>query len=240
MRSILKTLLYITLFSIAMGYLETAVVVYLRALYYPLGFGFPMKTIDRGNGVTEFWREVATIIMLYSAGWLAGKNKAERFAYFMYSFAIWDIFYYIFLKVLINWPDSLLTWDILFLIPVPWVGPVLAPCLVCVAMIGLAFSMIYFSHKGMKANLVRSEKLLIITGCLIIVISFIKDYLSNLSLHHDFNIWTPLSQSQLFADFMTFVPETYSWWLFSLGEICILSAIALYIVRLKSKSEDTN
>jgi hypothetical protein len=235
MRSILKTLFFITIFSIAMGYLETAVVVYLRALYYPSGFGFPMKTIDHGNAVTEFWREVATIIMLYSAGWLAGKNKAERFAWFMYSFAIWDIFYYVFLKALINWPDSLLTWDILFLIPVPWVGPVLAPCLVCLAMIGLAFLMIYFSHKGMKANLVRSERLLIITGCLIIVISFIKDYLGNLSIHHDFNIWTPVSQSQLFADFMNFVPETYSWWLFSLGEICILSAITLYIVRVKSK-----
>jgi len=231
MKPLLKTILYITIFSIAMGYLETAIVVYLRALYYPSGFGFPMKTIDHGNAVTEFWREAATIVMLFTTGYLAGNNKPQRFAFFIYSFAIWDIFYYIFLKLLINWPASLFTWDILFLIPLPWVGPVLAPCLVSLSMILFAFIILYSNEKGLKANMISTERLIIVLGCLIIVTSFVKGYIYNLYGRHDFKIWTPLSQSQLFADFMTYIPVEYSWWLFSIGELCILTAIAMYFGR---------
>ncbi|MBK6833902.1 MAG: hypothetical protein IPG89_06345 [Bacteroidetes bacterium] len=66
--------------------------------------------------------------MLVGAGIIAGKTRLTRFAYFIIAFAIWDIFYYVFLYVLLQWPESLFTWDILFLVPVPWTGPVIAPC----------------------------------------------------------------------------------------------------------------
>ncbi|CAN5476760.1 hypothetical protein BH10BAC1_BH10BAC1_14060 [soil metagenome] len=130
MKPIIKTIIWLTVFSIAMGFLETSIVVYLRKLYYPAGFEFPLVPVPIDIATTEFWREVATIIMLIGAGVMAGKNATQRFVFFLYSFAIWDIFYYVFLKLLRNWPESLFTWDILFLIPVPCVGPVIAPCIV--------------------------------------------------------------------------------------------------------------
>jgi hypothetical protein len=102
MKTIKYTFIWLTFFSIAMGYLETSVVVYLRELYYPQGFDFPLAPISPSLAVTEFWREVATIVMLWGVGVLAGRSKTEKFALFLYSFAIWDIFYYIFLKILLT------------------------------------------------------------------------------------------------------------------------------------------
>ena len=61
--------------------------------------------------------------MLLAVAYIAGGNGPQRFGYFLLSFGIWDVFYYVFLKVLIGWPESLLTWDVLFLIPLTWVGP---------------------------------------------------------------------------------------------------------------------
>src|SRR4030095_13106258 len=135
MGSLRKTLLFLLLFSTAMGFLEAAVVIYLRKLYYPGGFDFPLVVIPRDVAVVELFREGATLIMLLAVGFLTGKTTAQRFCYFLFCFATWDIFYYVFLKVFLGWPESLLTWDILFLLPVPWVGPVLAPCLSSLTMI---------------------------------------------------------------------------------------------------------
>ena len=95
-----KTLLWVAIFSTAMGYLECTVVVYLREIYYPGGFNFPLAPIDKPIAITEIGREAATLVMLLGIGFLAGKTAVQRFAYFIYSFAIWDIFYYVFLKVL--------------------------------------------------------------------------------------------------------------------------------------------
>jgi len=58
-----------------------------------------------------------------------------RLAYFLTIFAVWDIFYYIWLKVLLGWPSSIMEWDILFLIPVTWAGPVLAPIILSITML---------------------------------------------------------------------------------------------------------
>src|SRR5674476_343996 len=135
-------LLWVTLFSVAMGMLESSVVIYLRELYYPAGFQFPLKATSYIVAVTEIFRELATLIMLLGIGVLAGKNKHERFAWFIYSFAIWDIFYYLFLFLIINWPVSLLDWDVLFLLPVMWVGPVWSPVLLSLLMIILAQSIL--------------------------------------------------------------------------------------------------
>ncbi|HEY4798398.1 MAG TPA: hypothetical protein VII99_04895, partial [Bacteroidia bacterium] len=149
-----RTFIWISLFSIAMGFLESAVVVYLRAIYYPRGFDFPLTNMNSLIAFTELGREAATIIMLAGIGIITGKNPTQRFAWFLYCFAIWDIFYYIFLKVLLNWPDSLFTWDILFLIPFPWVGPVICPCIISISMIALALLLIYFNEKNhlLKVN----------------------------------------------------------------------------------------
>ena len=134
----LRTLLIISLFSVAMGFLESAVVVYLRDILYPGGFDFPLSPIPVDLAVTELLREVATLVMLVTIGILVSNRFSTGFAWFIYSFAIWDIFYYVFLKLLLGWPESLFTWDVLFLIPTTWTGPVLSPVLVSLSMILLA------------------------------------------------------------------------------------------------------
>src|SRR3990170_1940624 len=113
-------LICLTIFSVAMGFLEAVGVVYLRQLYYPEGFSFPLKPIALEGLSLEYLREISTIVMLVTVGGVAGRNSYERFAFVLYSFGFWDIFYYVWLKVLLNWPPSLLTLDILFLLPVVW------------------------------------------------------------------------------------------------------------------------
>jgi len=114
-----KRLAAVTTFGIAFGFIEAAVVVYLRLHFYPEGFTFPLAEMPGPVILTEVAREAATIIMLACIGWIAGRRFLDRFAYFAFAFGVWDIFYYVFLKVILGWPESLLTWDVLFLIPSP-------------------------------------------------------------------------------------------------------------------------
>src|ERR1035438_4418730 len=83
----------------------------------------------------EIAREAATIVMLVSVALVAG-GRASWLPSFAIAFGTWDIFYYVFLKLLLHWPASIMTWDILFLVPVPWAAPVLAPVVVSVTIIG--------------------------------------------------------------------------------------------------------
>jgi hypothetical protein len=117
-----------------MGYLEAVVVVYIRKI---LSVG---ELVDQTKGLIasvptdwvriEISREVATIVMLITLALLIEKDIWRRLSVFLWVFAIWDIFYYVGLKVLISWPKSLATLDCLFLIPVPWIAPVWLPLLV--------------------------------------------------------------------------------------------------------------
>ncbi|HWR83815.1 MAG TPA: hypothetical protein VN285_10985 [Candidatus Deferrimicrobium sp.] len=132
-----KKLAFVIVFAMAAAFVEAAVVVYLRALYYPEGFGFPLKLVPMDIFLVEVVREVATVGMLLAVAALAGKRRWERFGYFLILFGVWDILYYVCLKAAINWPSSLLDWDILFLVPLPWIGPVIAPVTVAVVMIAI-------------------------------------------------------------------------------------------------------
>lgn len=227
----LQSIIALTIFSIAMGFLETAVVVYLRELFYSEGFSFPLNAIDNKTIViTELLREAATIIMLIGIGYIFGRNFITRFAGFLYSFAIWDIFYYIFLKLLLNWPESLLTWDVLFLIPVTWVGPVIAPIIVSLTMILYAFVFIYRDNKTKNFKINLKEWLIIIASACIILVSFTLDnitYLANLNSAE--NILN-LSQDQLFAAMKNYIPIKFNWWIFGIGELGLLGGLFL---RLK-------
>jgi len=140
------------IFAIAMGYLEAAVVVYLRELYYPEGFhikekvGFPfikfgvveeLKPFPQKIILTEIGREAATIVMLITLSIIAGNSIVSYIAYFLLLFGIWDIFYYVFLRIILGWPESLSTTDVFFLIPTPWIGPVWLPVLLSVIIIAV-------------------------------------------------------------------------------------------------------
>ena len=159
----------------AMAYLEAAVVVYLRLIYYPHGFDFPLKAIPTATILIELGREAATIAMLAAIGIFCGRTGIERFAYVMLSFGLWDILYYVWLKLFIGWPVSLLTWDILFLIPLPWVGPVLAPILVSLAMIITALYLIAGEDRGIRYHFPRWVWWAEIVAGLVIIASFLWD-----------------------------------------------------------------
>jgi hypothetical protein len=138
--AVLWRMVGVVCFAVAMGYMEAAVVVYLRELYYPAGFHIlseeSLGAVPRTILLTEAGREVATVVILVSVSiLLARKDWVKRFAYFLFAFAIWDITYYVWLFVLIRWPESLLTNDVLFLIPRAWLGPVIAPVVVSLSFI---------------------------------------------------------------------------------------------------------
>ena len=128
-------LLWISIFAIAMAQLEATVVAYLREMYYPNGFNFPLVIIQDRIAVFEIGREASTILMLVAVARIATRDPWRRFSSFLICFGVWDIFYYAWLWVMLRWPDSLLTWDVLFLIPRPWLGPVLSAVAIAAIMI---------------------------------------------------------------------------------------------------------
>jgi len=165
------------IFSIAFGYIEAAFVVYLREIFYPDGFDFPLSisTIDsvsRRLLLTEVGREAATLVLIITGARLFGRNLRQRVAYFLTIFAVWDIFYYVWLKVLLDWPASIMEWDILFLIPVPWAGPVLAPVLVSVVMLVFAVVILYRDCRAGPIKVTFYDWLAISVSAVIVIVSF--------------------------------------------------------------------
>ena len=169
------TMIAVVLFAVAMGYFEAAIVVYLRELYYSGGISFPLALAPKRIIVIELFREASTIIMLIAVAALAGKKFWERFGYFIIIFGLWDIFYYIWLKVTINWPLTLFDRDVLFLIPLPWIGPVIAPSLVALLMIIIGVSITRLFYRGIDFRPTRLTWLLAILATLVILYSFMRD-----------------------------------------------------------------
>jgi hypothetical protein len=219
-----------------MGLLETAVVVYLRELFYPDGFGFPLNPIDNQLiAITEILREAATLIMLIGIGYMFGRNFITRFSGFLISFAVWDIFYYVFLKVLLNWPESLFTWDVLFLIPVTWVGPVIAPIIVSLTMILYAGVFVYLDSKFIDIKLNRIDWFLMIAAASIILLSFTLDNITYLINIDGIENLINLTQDQLFAAMENYIPSKFNWWIFGVGEIALLGFIMYYYRKIISR-----
>ena len=232
----LRVLLMVVVFAIAMGFLETAVVVYLRKLYYPGGFSFPLQMIDGEVALTEFLREVATLFMLIGIGVLAGRNRLERFAYFIFSFAIWDIFYYVFLYALLQWPASLFTWDVLFLIPVTWVGPVLAPVINSMMMILLAILIVYFTDQKGRFKLGWPAWALLILGSLVVLFSYTEEYVRYMLQRFDLSEIIGVSnQTQVLEYASAFIPVRFNWWIFILGALMHLAGFILVYLNNRRK-----
>lgn len=171
-----RRLLWLAIFAVAMAYVESAVVVYLRELYYPGGFSFPIVIIPDKLALIEVGREAATIVMLAGLAILAGAGGWQRFLLFCVAFGIWDIFYYIWLRVFLGWPPSLLTWDILFLIPLPWIGPVLAPVIISVLLGGSALWLLRQQDKGAALRFTPGQWALAIAGGIAVLAAFMLDH----------------------------------------------------------------
>jgi len=123
----------LAVFGIAMAHLEGVVVVYLRKSLGMLDSESnkeSLKKIPDRYLMIEISREAATIVMLVVIAYLVGGSWPEKGIFFLWTFAFWDLFYYLSLYILIRWPPSFKTIDVLFLIPVPWIAPVWFPILV--------------------------------------------------------------------------------------------------------------
>ena len=190
-----RTLAILLLFGTAFGYLEAAVVSYLRILHEPARLHFypdrppselfPVLTLEQIRSavpeqqriiVVEIGREAATILMLAAIALALARNARQWTAAFAIAFGVWDIMFYAGLKLLLDWPASLFTWDILFLIPAPWVGPVIAPVLVSLAMIGGGVWCLRREAAGIPLRITRRNIAGVLFGALVIIVSFTLDY----------------------------------------------------------------
>jgi hypothetical protein len=136
-------LLLLAVFGIAMAHFEGVVVVYLRKALGMLDSESNKESLEKFPSrylYIEMTREAATIIMLVVIAYLAGISWIEKGVFFLWTFAFWDLFYYLSLYILIRWPPRLTTIDVLFLIPKPWIAPVWFP----VTVSGLTIIIIFF------------------------------------------------------------------------------------------------
>lgn len=217
-----RTLLALLLFGTAFGYLEAAVVSYLRLLHEPARLYFypqrssadlfPVLTLQQMREAgfeqqqtlaIEIGREAATIIMLAAVALAIARNAGHWAAAFVIAFGTWDITFYLFLKLLLDWPASLFTWDILFLIPVPWVSPVLAPVLVSATMIAAGT---WYLRSEARVEAIRIGPVHwtgILAGACLIVISFAAD-------------WRNVMAGGM--------PNRFNWSLFALGMIISIAS----------------
>jgi hypothetical protein len=221
MNTIAKTFAGVCIFSIAMAALESAVVVYLRALYYPDGFSVAFRLIDERIIKVELLRELSTLIMLGVVGYIAGKDFKERMAYFLLAFAVWDIFYYGWLKVLLDWPASVFEWDILFLIPFTWLGPVWAPLVCSLTMIALC--LVLLSNRNRVSSLVWT---LLICGSIFILYTFMEDYGWLIIDNGLLKSYPQILQNPDFLNLAKgFHPQSFNWILFWIGELLLLAGV---------------
>jgi hypothetical protein len=160
---------------------------------------------------TEVAREAATLVMLGAVAAAVGGNFRQWLAFLLLAFGAWDISYYAFLKVLIDWPKSLLTWDILFLIPVPWSAPVLAPALVALTMVGTGLVYLWRESNGQAIPLRGVHWLGACAGALFILAAFTWDY------------------RNVMAGGM---PKPFHWPLFALGELLWVMTF-LHVLRAR-------
>jgi hypothetical protein len=205
----------VVLFAVAMAWVESAVVVYLRTLVNRLNpYQANPLPMSAGLGEIELVREAATLIMLMLVGVLAGKTRTNRLAYAAIAFGVWDIFYYIFLVPMSGWPKSIFDWDILFLLPVPWWGPVIAPTSIAALMVigGTLFTL----HSTDKAALAPRQFTwgLACTGVLLSFYAFMADAIR--------------VASQGAGAIRMVLPTTFHWGLFLLAWALLAAPIADY------------
>ncbi len=216
----------VVIYAMAMAWVESAVVFYLRSMMDRIEpyQSNPLPVIG-GFALVELPRELATLIMLFAVGWLAGRTWRARFGYAAIAFGVWDIFYYVFLKIICGWPHSLLDWDVLFLLPLPWWGPVLAPVLISLLLIVWGT---FASQLEWSANPVRSNWqvwILNIAGMALALYLFMADTLA--------------AARRSWDAIRTVLPERFNWPLFGIA-LALMSMPVLKILWTIRLSENTS
>ena len=173
-------LLTIIAFGAAFAYVEAACVVYLREIYGidDLVRDMPHR-FDRITAV-EIGRESATLAMLLTAAIVAGRRLQDRAGYFVLAFGAWDIAYYAWLALIEGWPRSPLDWDVLFLIPLPWWGPVIAPASIAAMMCIGGGAAVMQAERGIEWRLTRANVALAALGIAIVLYTFMADAIAGL------------------------------------------------------------
>ncbi len=219
-KPIITRLIWAFLFAISMGYFEAAVVADLRHILCPDTLTIFPLNIDSGNiGIIELGRELFSLIMLISVAAILSTKRITGIFWFFILFGVWDIFYYIFLKIMINWPESLLSWDILFLLPVPWVAPVLAPVIISMTLICISIYILYLYDKDRAIKNMPGFFITEIFAVAVMLISFCWQ-------------WKDIIAGG--------IPHNFPWFIFALSEILMLFFFRLFAVPSSRKGMKNN
>ena len=175
MKRLVSKIIWICVFSIAMAYLEAAIVVYLRRLFGITDLVLQVPPFDQQIAAIELGRELATLIMLMAIGLIAGHNFQSRLSFTLTAFGVWDIFYYLWLKVFIGWPKSFLDPDLLFLFPLPWWGPVCSPVFISILMITGGVAVLWKTEKKVPNHFPLAFWIPLLLGVLLMLYSFMAD-----------------------------------------------------------------
>ena len=213
---------WVALFALAMAYVEAAAVVYLRRILGVEDLLRDMAPFDPLIARVELGRELATLVMLAAVGWAAGRSVLSRLGFAAFAFGAWDIFYYFWLKVLLGWPSSLLEPDVLFLIPLPWWGPVLTPVLIALLSVAGGARAVLLDDRGAVVRPRALEWLLFAGGALAALVAFMADALRAL----------PATSEELGR----LKPTAFLWWLYLPGLAAMAYAVLSSLGRAASGS----
>ena len=204
-----------------MANVEAALVVHLRSLYYPdnpLAI-FPLNLLSHRDLAIELTRELATVMMIFSVALLTEKGPMRIFAAFVFIFGLWDIFYYAWLKVMIGWPVDWLEWDVLFLIPWPWLGPWICPVLIAL-LFTLWGGRVLLSPVGYRFS--RSTTSLFLLGTALCLLAFLLPAA----------VLLPGGE----AAFQGYQPSGFSWLLFLVGYLLMTTGLLRVITPGQSNA----
>jgi hypothetical protein len=216
-----RKLWWVGLFAIAMAYVESATVVYIRRIYGISDLMLEIPPFYPVIASIEEVREMSKLVMLMAVGWAVGKTFQSRLGFTLFTFGLWDIFYYLWLKLLIGWPNSFLATDILFLIPLPWWGPVIAPVLIACLMVISGITLILRAEGGHLIKPKTHEIVLFSGGILLLLYSFMQDALHAL----------PAEAEELSA----LRPNPFPWLIYAIGfSIVIFGIVSMNGVGFKN------
>ncbi|HEY5998761.1 MAG TPA: hypothetical protein VI078_05595 [bacterium] len=208
MKSARRTLLWLGAYAAAMAWVESVLVVYLRRLYYPDDplTMFPLRIWPMRDLALELVREAATIAMILAVARLAVQGRIRRTAAFLFVFGVWDLCYYLWLKVALGWPVSWAEWDVLFLIPWPWLAPWITPAIAAALFVLWAAPVL---DREEEIEVPRRARALAVAGLALMLAAFVAPAL-------------PLLGADA-ATIASFVPHRFPWWLYLPG-VALLAA----------------